>query len=178
MDYRTEDGTANAGSDYEFAEGTLVFKPGETTKEFTVGVIDDDIFEEDEHFYVRLSNPRIVHRAEVSVLEPSSITSSSSTVGGGGGSASAHAPPKAALGGAHTATVTIYDDDHAGIFTFEIGAMRISESVGNMQVKVHRTSGARGKVAVPYHTVEGTAKAGEDYEDVSGKLEFQNDETM
>lgn len=32
MDYRTEDGTANAGSDYEFAEGTLLFKPGETLK--------------------------------------------------------------------------------------------------------------------------------------------------
>lgn len=172
MDYRTEDATANAGSDYEFAEGTLVFKPGETTKEFTVGVIDDDIFEEDEHFYVRLSNPRIVHRAEVSVLEPNSITSSNSTGG------ISNAPPKAALGTASTATVTIYDDDHAGIFTFENMSMRISESVGDMQVKVHRTSGARGKVAVPYRTVEGTAKAGEDYEDVSGKLEFQNDETM
>lgn len=173
VDYRTEDATANAGSDYEFAEGTLVFKPGETTKEFTVGVIDDDIFEEDEHFYVRLSNPRIVHRAEVSVLEPSSITSSNSMMG-----LSSHAPPKAALGKAHTATVTIYDDDHAGIFTFESNSTRVSESIGNMQVKVHRTSGARGKVAVPYHTVEGTAKAGEDYEEVSGKLEFQNDETM
>ncbi|XP_042355466.1 sodium/calcium exchanger 1-like [Plectropomus leopardus] len=172
VDYRTEDATANAGSDYEFAEGTLVFKPGETTKEFTVGVIDDDIFEEDEHFYVRLSNPRIVHRAEVSILEPSSITSSNSTVG------LSHVPPKAALGSAHIATVTIYDDDHAGIFTFESNSTRVSESVGNMQVKVHRTSGARGKVAVPYHTVEGTAKAGEDYEEVSGKLEFQNDETI
>ncbi|XP_034406055.1 solute carrier family 8 member 4a isoform X2 [Cyclopterus lumpus] len=172
VDYRTEDATANAGSDYEFAEGTLVFKPGETTKEFTVGVIDDDIFEEDEHFYVRLSNPRIAHRAEVSVLEPSSITSSNSTVG------VSHVPPKAALGSAPTATVTIYDDDHAGIFTFESNSTRVSESIGNMQVKVHRTSGARGKVAVPYHTVEGTAKAGEDYEEVSGKLEFQNDETM
>lgn len=32
VDYRTEDGTANAGSDYEFAEGTLLFKPGETLK--------------------------------------------------------------------------------------------------------------------------------------------------
>ncbi|XP_075958041.1 solute carrier family 8 member 4a isoform X2 [Anarhichas minor] len=172
VDYRTEDATANAGSDYEFAEGTLVFKPGETTKEFTVGVIDDDIFEEDEHFYVRLSNPRIAHRAEVSVLEPSSITSSNSTVG------TSHVPPKAALGSAPTATVTIYDDDHAGIFTFESKSMRVSESIGNMQVKVHRTSGARGKVAVPYHTAEGTAKAGEDYDEVSGKLEFQNDETM
>ncbi|XP_046876390.1 solute carrier family 8 member 4a [Hypomesus transpacificus] len=175
VDYRTEDGTANAGSDYEFAEGTLVFKPGETVKELTVGVIDDDIFEEDEHFYVHLSNPRIVHRAEVSVLQPSSVATGNSMVVGG---ASSHVTPKAALGVAHTATVTIYDDDHAGIFTFESEAMRVSESVGTMQVKVHRTSGARGKVAVPYHTVEGSARSGDDYEEVAGKLEFQNDETM
>uniref|UniRef100_A0A8C9S792 Solute carrier family 8 member 4a n=1 Tax=Scleropages formosus TaxID=113540 RepID=A0A8C9S792_SCLFO len=154
VDYRTEDGTANAGSDYEFAEGTLLFKPGETVKELTVGVIDDDIFEEDEYFYVHLSNPRVVHRPENAAV------------------------PKAALGPAHTATVTIYDDDHAGIFTFESATTRVSESVGIMRVKVQRTSGARGKVAVPYHTVEGTAKAGEDYEETAGKLEFLNDETM
>ncbi|XP_066501586.1 solute carrier family 8 member 4a [Hoplias malabaricus] len=172
VDYRTEDGTANAGSDYEFAEGTLVFKPGETIKELTVGVIDDDIFEEDEHFYVHLSNPRVVHRAEVSVLDPNAVTPSNSLLG------SIPVQPKAALGSAHTATVTIYDDDHAGIFTFESASTRVSESVGIMQVKVHRTSGARGKVAVPYHTTEGTAKAGEDYEEVAGKLEFLNDETM
>lgn len=36
VDYRTEDGTANAGSDYEYCEGTLVFKPGETMKEIKV----------------------------------------------------------------------------------------------------------------------------------------------
>ncbi|XP_018592678.1 solute carrier family 8 member 4b [Scleropages formosus] len=161
VDYRTEDGTANAGSDYEFAEGTLVFKPGETLKELTVGIIDDDIFEEDEYFFVHLSNPRVVSWGEHSALEPASLPS-----------------PKAALGEAHTATVTIYDDDHAGIFTFESASTRVSESVGTMQVKVQRTSGARGVVAVPYRTLDGTAKGGEDYEEVSGKLEFLNDETM
>ncbi|XP_030635709.1 solute carrier family 8 member 4b isoform X3 [Chanos chanos] len=163
VDYRTEDGTANAGSDYEFAEGTLVFKPGETLKELTVGIIDDDIFEEDEYFYVHLSDPRIVGRSDG---QPFSME-----IGG--------APAlKAALGEAHTATVTIYDDDHAGIFTFESDTTRVSESIGTMQVKVQRTSGARGLVAVPYRTLDGTAKGGEDYEEASGKLEFQNDETM
>ncbi|TRY54464.1 hypothetical protein DNTS_009181, partial [Danionella cerebrum] len=162
VDYRTEDGTANAGSDYEFVEGTLVFKPGENLKEFAVGIIDDDIFEEDEYFYVRLSNPRIVGWADGHpvAVEPGA------------------AAPSAALGEAHTATVTIYDDDHAGIFSFETETMRVSESIGIMHVKVQRTSGARGLVSVPYHTVDGTARGGEDYEDVSGKLEFQNDETM
>jgi len=162
VDYRTEDGTANAGSDYEFAEGTLVFKPGENLKELTVGIIDDDIFEEDEYFYVRLSNPRIIGWADG---HPIALETGAPA-------------PTVALGEAHTATVTIYDDDHAGIFTFESESMRVSESIGIMQVKVQRTSGARGLVAVPYHTVDGTACGGEDFEEVSGKLEFQNDETM
>ncbi|XP_030578375.1 solute carrier family 8 member 4b isoform X2 [Archocentrus centrarchus] len=161
VDYRTEDGTANAGSDYEFAEGTLLFKPGETLKEITVGVIDDDIFEEDEYFYVHLSNPRVVGYPEIGTApQDASVT------------------PKAVLGDNHTATVTIYDDDHAGIFTFESATQRVSESVGVMEVKVLRTSGARGLVAIPYQTLDGTAKGGEDYEMAAGKLEFQNDETM
>lgn len=36
VDYCTENGSANAGSDFEFTEGTLVFKPGETRKEIKV----------------------------------------------------------------------------------------------------------------------------------------------
>lgn len=67
---------------------------------------------------------------------------------------------------------------YSGIFTFETASQRVSESVGVMEVKVLRTSGARGLVAVPYRTVDATAKGGEDYELTAGKLEFQNDETM
>ncbi|XP_076145877.1 solute carrier family 8 member 4b isoform X3 [Alosa pseudoharengus] len=163
VDYRTEDGTANAGSDYEFAEGTLLFKPGEMLKEVTVGIIDDDIFEEDEYFYVRLSDPRIVGWADGH--PPAPEVPGTPTY-------------QAALGESHTATVTIYDDDHAGIFTFECESERVSESVGTMQVKVLRTSGARGLVAVPYRTLDGTAKGGDDYEEAVGKLEFHNDETL
>lgn len=33
--------------------GTITFGPGETSKAITLEVIDDDVFEEDEHFYVR-----------------------------------------------------------------------------------------------------------------------------
>uniref|UniRef100_A0A3P8TH59 Solute carrier family 8 member 2b n=1 Tax=Amphiprion percula TaxID=161767 RepID=A0A3P8TH59_AMPPE len=159
VDYRTEDGSANAGSDYEYSEGTLVFKPGETRREIKVGIIDDDIFEEDEHFFVRLLNLR-VGDAE-GMFE-------SDEVG---------ATPKARLMEPLVATVTILDDDHAGIFTFSERTVRVSESVGTMEVTVVRNSGARGTVTLPYHTESGTAKAGDDYEDASGELEFTNDQT-
>uniref|UniRef100_H2L560 Solute carrier family 8 member 2b n=1 Tax=Oryzias latipes TaxID=8090 RepID=H2L560_ORYLA len=159
VDYRTEDGSANAGSDYDYTEGTLVFKPGETRKEIKIGIIDDDIFEEDEHFFVRLLNLRIGD-AE-GMFE-------SDEVG---------AAPKARLVEPLVATVTILDDDHAGIFTFSERTVRVSESVGTMEITVVRNSGARGTVILPYHSESGTAKGGEDYEDVQGELEFTNDQT-
>ncbi|XP_038655066.1 sodium/calcium exchanger 1b isoform X5 [Scyliorhinus canicula] len=57
--------------------------------------------------------------------------------------------------------------------------MHVSESVGVMEVKVLRASGARGAVVVPYRTLEGSARGGgEDYEDTAGELEFDNDEIV
>lgn len=56
VEYCTEDGSATAGSDYIAAKGTLHFAPGEKEKRFKLEVIDDDVFEADEHFYVRLRN--------------------------------------------------------------------------------------------------------------------------
>ncbi|CAK1547455.1 unnamed protein product [Leptosia nina] len=58
VQYTTEDGTAEAGSDYVAAQGSLTFGHGETEKKFSVQVIDDDVFEEDEHFFVRLNTPK------------------------------------------------------------------------------------------------------------------------
>ncbi|XP_044070419.1 sodium/calcium exchanger 1b isoform X2 [Siniperca chuatsi] len=162
VEYRTEDGTANAGSDYEFTEGVVVFKPGETLKEIRVGIIDDDIFEEDENFLIHLSNVKVLTSEDEEPEE---------------GKSANHVDSVACLGLPSTATVTIFDDDHAGIFTFEEPVCHVSESVGTMEVKVLRTSGARGVVVLPYKTVEGTARGGgEDFEDIHGILEFQNDE--
>lgn len=124
-----------------------------------VGIIDDDIFEEDEHFFVRLLNLR-VGDAE-GMFESDEVGEI----------------PKARLVEPLVATVTILDDDHAGIFTFSERMVRVSESVGTMEVTVVRNSGARGTVILPYHTESGTAKAGDDYEDARGELEFTNDQT-
>ncbi|KAL2087310.1 hypothetical protein ACEWY4_018369 [Coilia grayii] len=163
VDYLTEDGTANAGSDYQCTQGTIIFRPGETEKEIRIDIIDDDIFEEDEHFFVHLSNVRVV-------------SANSEAFSNSGAS---HTEMLACLCLPSTATVTIFDDDHAGIFTFEEPLVHISESIGMMEVKVIRTSGARGVVVVPYKTIEGTAKGGgEDFEDTHGVLEFQNDEIV
>lgn len=57
VDYATSDGSANAGSDYTAAAGTLTFGPGEASKQFTVPIIDDNTPENDETVNLTLSNP-------------------------------------------------------------------------------------------------------------------------
>jgi len=149
VDYETMDGSAVAGDDYDAAKGTLVFAPGETEATIPVTILDDDVFELDEHFYCKLSNVRCANSAR----------------------------PAVPLGAAHTATVTILDDDYPGVFTIENARYEIMETVGVLTVRIIRLIGARGTVRIPYHTESGTAKGGgEDFEDCSGEVEFPDEE--
>lgn len=52
--YKTVDGSAIAGDDYEPAMGELVFKHQETTKSIKVNLIDDDSYEKSETFTLEL----------------------------------------------------------------------------------------------------------------------------
>ncbi|WP_196803177.1 beta strand repeat-containing protein, partial [Dolichospermum circinale] len=58
VNYATANGTATAGSDYTATTGTLIFNvnPGETSKQITVSVLGDSLFEANETFFVNLSN--------------------------------------------------------------------------------------------------------------------------
>merc|ERR1719346_202447 len=165
VDYKTEDGTASSEGDYIEAIGTLTFGPGEKEKHVTLEVLDDDVFEEDEHFYIRISNLRRKDGRNFKEIEVESDD----------GKKSMQASTQ--LGTPHMATIMILDDDHGGIFGFEDGEAEIVESVGVYEVKVQRISGARGKVAIPYRTEDGTAKEGTRYEAVEGELMFCNEET-
>merc|ERR1719495_1861763 len=165
VDYKTEDGTASSEGDYIEAIGTLTFGPGETQKMVTLEVLDDDVFEEDEHFYIRISNLRRKDGKPFKEIE----------VEGEDGRKSMQA--NCQLGTPHMATIMILDDDHGGIFGFEDSEAEIVESVGTYELEVKRISGARGKVAIPYNTEDGSAKAGSHFEAVEGELLFENEET-
>merc|ERR1711997_1044301 len=159
VDYKTEDGTACSPDDYSGVAGTLTFGPGETEKKVELSVEDDDMFEEDEHFYIRVSNPR--RKDGIAIPEMN---------------VEGEMVPSLQLGIPHMSTIMILDDDHGGVFQFEEHEAEITESVGTFELKVARQSGARGTVAIPFTTEEGTAKAGKDYEHVEGELLFNNEE--
>jgi len=55
--YATSDGTATAGSDYTAANGTLTFSPGNTSKTFSVSILEDALVEGNETVNLSLTNP-------------------------------------------------------------------------------------------------------------------------
>ena len=57
VDYATSDGTAQAGSDYTAATGSVTFAPGETAKTVSVAVLDDSHDEGSETLTLTLTNP-------------------------------------------------------------------------------------------------------------------------
>lgn len=110
----------------------------------------------DEHFAVKLSNLKIkdnqgrltpgVFDRSVQLVEPS------------------------------TAVVMIIDDDHAGMFVFEDDERAVVESDRAVEIKILRTSGARGRIRVPFRTEDETAVNQRDYIAHEGEVIFENNE--
>jgi hypothetical protein len=133
------------GNDYMPVSGTLTFRPDDTHQHIPIEIIDDDVFEEDEHFCVVLENLRVRTR-DGAVIDPTQIA--------------ANQVPIAELLQPTIATVMILgkwiggsvcawnssDDDHAGVFIFEKPEVEVVETNGHAKICVKRTSGARGKV--------------------------------
>merc|ERR1719491_2040122 len=112
VDYKTEDGTACSPDDYSGVAGTLTFGPGETEKTVELSVEDDDLFEEDEHFYIRVSNPR--RKDGIAIPDMTSLETGETV-------------PSLALGIPAMSTIMILDDDHGGVFCFEEHEAEITE---------------------------------------------------
>ncbi|CAB3371935.1 Hypothetical predicted protein [Cloeon dipterum] len=172
VDYASEDGSANAGSDYMGVSGTLVFGPGEKEKKFSIEVLDDDVFEEDEHFYVRLTNLRFGSVDSWPGAQNGDANNSVTATGKG------TCTDELELAMPSLVTVMILDDDHGGIFSIaEKDTIELVESVGTYELRIVRWSGARGRVALPYTTEDGTAKEGKEYEKAEGEIIFENNES-
>jgi hypothetical protein len=57
VSYFTNNGTATSSNDYVFSSGTLIFAPGETSKNIPIRIISDSVSEPDETFDVFLWTP-------------------------------------------------------------------------------------------------------------------------
>lgn len=157
VDYATAEGSAKETRDYDRAAGTLRFEKGETEKTITVKIIDDVAFEEDEEFYINLSNPAVA-------------TNESGNAQNSG--------VECVLGSTSRTTVVIIDDDLPGVLSFEKDSLTIPEPKKDedIAIKVIRKNGSASCIGCSYSTENGTAIAGVDYEETSGKLTFAEGE--
>jgi hypothetical protein len=64
--FRTRGFFATQGADYRQTSGTLVFKPGQRTRQIVVAILDDTVAEDVEDFAVQLSRP---HNARLRVAQ-------------------------------------------------------------------------------------------------------------
>lgn len=145
--YETVDGTATSGEDYHPVKGTMTFYPQEARKYIEIEIIDDDQWEPDETFFVRL------------------YLDTDDTLG-----------ETVKLGKKNINQVTIINDDEPGTIEFTQPSHLVKESVGTAHVPLKRTNGADGTVTVEWVTNDITAKEGDDFIGKSGKVIFENGE--
>lgn len=154
VDYHCYDGLAKNVEDYEAIEGTLTFLPDEVEKILEIIIVKDNIPEDNEDFYVELTNAR-----------------------------SASKDGFAALGPIATARVIIVDTDVPSVIYTDEDYIPVHEAKseeGNkeeqvLHITVRRKDGI-GPVYCKYVTEDGSAVEGRDYERAEGELVFAQDE--
>jgi len=61
VEYYTSNFTAQSGGDYQSASGILTFYPNETSKNISIAILNDTVYEGNESFFVTLRNPSKAH---------------------------------------------------------------------------------------------------------------------
>jgi solute carrier family 8 (sodium/calcium exchanger) len=147
--YKTRDGTATSVDDYEAAEDVIIFEKGETKKPLLIKIHDDNAYEDNEEFYVDLSDPQI--------LEDESAV-----------------PKQAKLSETDSVVVVIIDDDDPGVLRVKDEDIEVMEGKPGVcaEIVVERVGGASGTITCKYRTENMLAVAGMDYEETQGHLEL------
>ena len=111
-------------------------------------VLNDDAWEPDEDFYVKLSYP-----------------------------ATETCSDKYKFGRNKILTITTLNDDEPGTFQFKQRHFFVKESCGETSLAVSRENGADGEVRIRWRTQDRTAISGKDFIGDDGVLVFQTGET-
>eukprot|EP00930_Biecheleria_cincta_P035748 TRINITY_DN2456_c1_g1_i1.p1 TRINITY_DN2456_c1_g1~~TRINITY_DN2456_c1_g1_i1.p1 ORF type:complete len:852 (+),score=156.15 TRINITY_DN2456_c1_g1_i1:62-2617(+) len=147
VDYASRDGKAKAKEDYEPILGSLKFNAGDTEKHIEVNILNDNATEDDEDFYVELSNISCA-------LEDGS----------------------ASIGSIGVCRIFIIDDDSPGMLVFEEDCIEVQEDAEDsiVNVVVKRVNGSSGKIGCSFFTEQGSATQGYDYLHQEGQLSFED----
>ncbi|KAL7079277.1 hypothetical protein ACQ4LE_001318 [Meloidogyne hapla] len=154
VNYTTIADTAAEYEDFIPTQGVLTFGPSESEKFIEIGIVDNEEYEDDEQFFVKLTNLDAYCADNPGQKLPAQFSE-----------------------GGSVATVMIIDDDHSGAFSFTSQVFRVPESQGQLMLEIRRHRGARGTVILPYKTIEGSAKEGKDFVGQDAELIFYNNQT-
>jgi solute carrier family 8 (sodium/calcium exchanger) len=148
--FTTIEGTAKNGDDFDPRDEEIVFEKDEVEKTIEIVIKDDDNWESDEFFTIKLSNAKICE-------ETSSCT--------------------AVAEEAHSVTtVNIIDDDAPGELRFEVEDKAVDEGDDDhvADIIVSRFNGSTGEISCKYETDQEKAQEGIDYEALKGTLNFKD----
>lgn len=152
--YATVEGSAKEGVRYKQTSGELIFRPFQLEAVIKVPIIDNDIFDHDEEFQVRLFDLEVLPSPKGRVI--------------GVGS-----PPTPKLF-RDVAEVTVINDDMPGTLDFDTELAYVKPGQ-RASIGVMRTSGCTGRISCSYKTVDDTAIAGRDFDFTTGVLTFEAD---
>ena len=128
--YATGDGTAHAGTDYTATSGTLTFNPGDTSKTFTVGVLNDGLSDGSQTVNLTLSGPTggaTLGTPTAAVLTITEFPTSSVTPLPAATNSAAFTVSWSGSGGSPIASYSVFVSDDGGPFSaFRTGTTQTS----------------------------------------------------
>lgn len=145
----TIDGTATVDQDYVPINEIITFESGEIEKFIDVEIINDNQWEPDEEFFLKISllmdqeQREGVQLGRISIME-----------------------------------ITILNDDEPGLVMFQKRGFLVKESIGSAVIPVVRKNGADGEITVKWRTIDKSALSGRDFKGGEGELTFKHTETL
>lgn len=145
VNYATADKTGKAGTDYASTSGTLTFAGGETSKTFSVPIIDDSdspAVDGKKTFGLTLSAPTGGAGLGTSVTVTVGVTDNESATAG------------------------------SGTFMLSRSSYQATEGDGKVILTINRAGGSKITGSVGYFTTNGSAISGQDYTTANGTITF------
>ncbi|XP_051546873.1 adhesion G-protein coupled receptor V1 isoform X1 [Myxocyprinus asiaticus] len=170
VSYHTEGRTAISGQDFGQSSGRVLFNPGETSRVITLTILDDDLPEGPEDFFLNITL--------VELLNSSSMDFTVREYG-----LQIDQPP--AIGSLSSIMVIIQKNDNAeGIVEFDPKYVNITveEDVGIVSILVLRRIGSYGQITAEFISRGLTAQPYSDYilfnGSINGSITFQHGQTL
>lgn len=183
--WETRDGTAIAGDDYEQCSGIVHFaavtdgaaQHGTETRTITIPIVDDDLYEPDEVFYVDLKKVdlatagKLLRRQAADTTKPSVEPVDKDLI-----DFESITYTDYEFGPHQTAEITIINDDCPGEFEFEQKEHVVVAGSADVAISIVRKNGCDGTIQLNLKTIASTAREHEDFVPESKIITFEHNE--